>query len=292
MTKKIFALFLVLALLFTGCGQQPSLSESSGISSESTPPKGTHFSELVYTAPDLDETIQAYKTYAQKIQSAASAEEVISVWKDEAAFSKNYYDMYTLSYILFSLDTSNTQNSDQYEYMQEFLSKIKPAAMDFTRALCSSAYRPKLEKAFGENVLQSMQISVDQYTDEQLDLELQESKLSTEYVKLNSDKTVFETDEHAFTTSDLYYLVYSGDEENKQIAKSLLNEYYLDINRQSGEIFTQLVDVRTKIAKSAGFSNYLDYYYHNTSLSGYARSDVENFRASVKKYRECLLKYR
>ena len=294
--KRIFAIFLAMLLICTGCTAQTpsdlsSLAESSAVSShaetlDQLPANRTEipFDQMKYMEPDLDATIAQYEDFARRVQKAESADEVMSVWKEEAQLCKDYYNMYTLSNVLFSLDTSDEENAANYQYMQDFLAKLKPASVSLTRAILQSPYRSQISDIVGSHVLAAMEIDTQNYSEEQLELELEENQLTTQYTQLLSQAAVYETEEHVFTTSDMYYYIYAGGQEDRHLASGLLEEYYRDLNQQCGEIYTQLVALRTKKAQAAGFENYLDYYYFNRSYRGYGREEIENFRSWVKKY--------
>lgn len=288
--KKWIALFLAFVLLLSGCTAKgaplssSSLDVSSGIGTPVTERVETPFSQMEYVAPDLDAAIAKYTDFAARVRAAKSADEIVTIWEEEADYCKDYYDMYTLSNILFSLDTSDEENAANYQYMQDFVAKLKPAAITFTRAILQSPYRAKIDGIIGTQVLAAMEISANNYTDEQLELELEENKLTTQYTQLLSQSTVYKTDEHTFTASEMYYLIYAGEEQQADTASYLLNQYYADLNAKCGDIYTKLMELRTKKAALAGFDNYLDYYYHTISPRGYTRQDIENFRGWVKEY--------
>lgn len=289
MVKKIAAVLLAVALLITGCNKAPVSPSTPGetqsrLTQPYTTPVGVPFSDMVFARPSLEETNEKYLDFAGKVKAAAAFEDVLGVWQEEATLSMEYYDMYTLSYILFSQDTSNETLSADYDYMQDFISQIKPVAMEFTQALLESPYRAELDDAIGPHVLSAMQVSLDSYSEEQIELDLKVNALTTEYVKLNSDTAVYTTDEYTFTASDLYYYVYMQDGDNSTFAAELLDEYYRELNQKTGDIYSDLMKLRTEIAALAGYDNFLDYYYNASSDSGYTRKDVEGFRAAVKKY--------
>ena len=300
--KRIFAILFAALLICSGCTVQTpsgaaSLEESSvsSVSSVSSsapevfdqPPENREelpFEQMKYVQPDLDETIAQYENFARRVRNAKSSGEVMAVWKEDAQLCKDYYNMYTLSNVLFSLDTTNEENAANYQYMQDFIAKLKPAAVSLTRSILQSPYRSQIGDIVGAHVLDAMEIDTKNYSEEQLELELQENQLTTQYTQLLSQATVYETQEHNFTTSDMYYYIYAGSWEDRQFAARLLEDYYRDLNQQCGEIYTQLVALRTQRAEISGFDNYLDYYYFNRSYRGYGREEIENFRAWVKEY--------
>ena len=295
--KRILAIFLSVLLICTGCTTQTpsstasprpeSVAESSlleGFGQLPTDRAETPFDQMEYIQPDLEATIAQYEDFARRVQNAGSADEVMSVWKEEAQLCKDYYNMYTLSNVLFSLDTSNEENAENYQYMQDFLAKLKPAAVSLTRSILQSPYRSQISEIVGSHVLDAMEIDAKNYSEEQLELELKENQLTTQYTQLLSQAAVYKTEDYTFTTSDMYYYIYAGDQEDRQLASQLLGEYYQQLNRQCAEIYTQLAALRTEKAKAAGFDDYLDYYYFNRSYRGYGREEIEDFRSWVKEF--------
>ncbi|MCI9405298.1 MAG: M3 family oligoendopeptidase [Oscillospiraceae bacterium] len=290
--KRMLSIFLALLLLFSGCArtnsdQPSSLAEYSRPLGFDQPPANrteVPFEQMEYVQPDLDETIARYKDFAERVQKAQSAEEVMSVWEEETQLCREYYNMFTLSNVLFSLDTTNEDNAANYQYMQDFMSRLRPASIELTRSIVSSPYRGQLESMVGPHVLEAMDTSAKNYSEQQLELELEENRLTTQYTQLLSQATVFETEQRSLTVSDMYYFLRFGQAEDQQIAKQLLDRYYSQFNRQCGEIYSQLVELRVQIAKAAGFDSYLDYYYFNRSYRGYSQRQIEDFRQWVKAY--------
>ena len=126
--KRILAIFLSVLLICTGCTTQTpsstasprpeSVAESSlleGFGQLPTNRAEIPFDQMEYIQPDLEATIAQYEDFARRVQNAGSADEVMSVWKEEAQLCKDYYNMYTLSNVLFSLDTSNEENAENYQ---------------------------------------------------------------------------------------------------------------------------------------------------------------------------------
>ena len=189
--KRIFAILFAALLICTGCTAQTpsgaaSLEESSvsSVSSVSSsapevfdqPPENREelpFEQMKYVQPDLDETIAQYEDFARRVRNAKSSGEVMAVWKEEAQLCKDYYNMYTLSNVLFSLDTTNEENAANYQYMQDFIAKLKPAAVSLTRSILQSPYRSQIGDIVGAHVLDAMEIDTKNYSEEQLELELQ-----------------------------------------------------------------------------------------------------------------------
>ena len=287
--KRIFAVLLALLLICTGCTrtnpEQPG-EISHGLVFDQPPANRVEvpFEQMEYVQPDLDETIARYEDFARRIQNAKSADAVMAIWKEEAQLCREYYNMYTLSNVLFSLNTSDETNAAHYQYMHDFMSQIRPAAISLTRSILESPYRSQLENTIGSHVLQAMEVDANNYSEEMLELELEENRLTTQYTQLLSQATVYQAEQRDLTVSDMYYYLRFGSEEDQQIASLLLERYYRELNRQCGDIYSQLVDLRDQKAKSAGFEGYLDYYYFSRSYRGYGRDEIENFRSWVKSY--------
>ena len=284
--KRFLSILLVFALLLSGCTATSTDQTSASSAAESLPTlpqrADSRYDEMVFVRPDLADTIAAYEDFTRRIRE--NPDQIFAVWEEEADLSRNYLTMHVLAQVRFSQDTTNLQYTEDQQYMQDFLTNLRPAAIEFTRAILAHPDREMLEREVGAAVLDAMQTNSDNYAEEQIRLDLEVNQLVTQYTQLMSQDVVLETEEHDYTISDLYYFMYQGSDEDKAYATQLLQDHFYPVSQQCGEIFDRLVTLRTQKAQAAGFEDYLDYYYDNTASRGYGRAEIESFRQAVKTY--------
>ncbi|MCI5800579.1 MAG: M3 family metallopeptidase [Oscillospiraceae bacterium] len=291
---------LCLAVLLTLCSctgrgaETSSAAEGAPASSApSSPPSALpegferadlSFEEMPYVHMDFDETAARYENFARRVREAGSAEEVIGIWLEEAELTREYSDMQTLAMIRFNLDTSDAFWTEEYQYMQDFMTRLQSYGNSFTQALIESPYLAELEERFGARTIQALKILLENYTPEQEALEIEENELITRYVQWNSQDKVISYGGNQYTVTDLYYVLMGGAEQDKPVAASLVDEYYREQNAEYGELYRRLTALRTEKARLLGYEDYLDYYYAVNAQRGYSREEIEAFRGWVKEY--------
>ena len=60
-------------------------------------------------------------------------------------------------------------------------------------------------------------------------------------------------------------------------------------NEEKGELYIELVELRTEFAKSYGYDNYADYCYDKVYDRDYTHDDLKAFNDQVKEYYSPLL---
>lgn len=57
--------------------------------------------------------------------------------------------------------------------------------------------------------------------------------------------------------------------------------WYEEHAKEIGEVYDQLVQVRTRMAKKLGYENYIELGYYRMMRFDYNKEDVENYRKQV-----------
>lgn len=76
--------------------------------------------------------------------------------------------------------------------------------------------------------------------------------------------------------------------DNADISNQDYQNIYMQLeqtrNQNAGEIYRQLIRVRTEIAREAGYDNYVDYAYRETYNRDYTPEDIQSVWEAVKEY--------
>ena len=114
------------------------------------------------------------------------------------------------------------------------------------------------KESFGEDYVDSIlqsdnfsDASVQELSDQEEQLILQYDNLSSTFTLLDNGKrwTLSEIENDLSLSNDEYYRLYDA--------------YCAELNRQAGDIFLQLVQLRSQIATKLGYANYSDYCYES-----------------------------
>lgn len=151
----------------------------------------------------------------------------------------------------------------------------------------------------GEDVLK--ELIETQPTDKTYELANKEQELISKYNSMLPESMTF-TDENgdSYTfesvINDVWGLLEKNisDFSNKEDADKLQKEYEMSLKRYTaalkemseklGELYKEMVNVRTDIAKEAGYDNYADYAYEMVYARDFTTEDAKKLYAAVKKY--------
>ncbi len=114
--------------------------------------------------------------------------------------------------------------------------------------------------------------------DKLMELFGEEEKLQNRYQSCTQDSFAVEYEGKSYTRSDLAYADPDSD-ETARISRLI----YEKQNKQLGELFLELLDVRREIAQLSGYDNYAEYAHNVVYLRDYSYEDTDSIYSAVKK---------
>lgn len=164
------------------------------------------------------------------------------------------------------------------------MDEIKPVVQEYTteyyRALAHSAFRQELEANWGSQLFLLAELSLKTFAPEIIEDLQKENKLVSAYAQLiASAKIPFEGEER--TLPQLIPFEQSTDRAMRRRASEARYQFMTDHEQQLDRIFDELVKVRTKIAQTLGYENFVPLGYARMSRTDYNEEMVNNFRNQV-----------
>ncbi|MDK8180558.1 M3 family oligoendopeptidase [Paenibacillus sp. UMB4589-SE434] len=238
------------------------------------------FNEFKYERPDIKEIEQRFKELLNGFNSASSFEEQDKYMADINHLRGSIDTQATIVSVRHSIDTTDEFYKAEQEYMDEMGPVIQEYITDYYRALVNSKFRTELEDKWGAQLFQLAELSLKTFSPDVIeDLQL-ENKLTTEYSQLiASAKIVFEGEER--TLSQLTPFEQSTDREMRRRASEARYQFMAENEETFDRIYSDLVKVRTKIAKKLGYDNYVGLGYARMNRTDYNAEMVANFRNQV-----------
>lgn len=238
-----------------------------------------NYNDMEYTKYDI-ETFDSIKSdFLSAVESGTAAFSEIQK-KYEALYNEvlNAATMYTLAEIKFNEDTSDQAWSEEYDYsFDTYLDIADQACVAVSEALKSS-YAGDLKATLGEDAVEDF-LEYEEMSDREVELWDRETELTTQYEQLISQDVSVSIDGAQWTFYDLEDQMYSlSDYDYNKIYYALEAEQ----NAQVGDIFLELVDIRTELAQMYGYDSYADYAYENIYMRDYTTADAAAFCDTVK----------
>lgn len=239
------------------------------------------FSEYRYERPDVKQLEQQFKAYLGSFQSAVSSEEQDRILADINKLRSELDTQMNLVSIRHSINTLDPFYKAEKEYMDEIEPVIQEYITDFYRALVHSKFREELERKWGSQLFRLADLSLKTFHPAIIEDLQRENKLSTEFGQLlASAKIPFKGEER--TLPQLTPFEQSADRQIRRQAAEARYQFMAEQEEQLDRIFDYLVSIRTKIAKTLGFSSFTELGYARMNRIDYNAEMVARFRSQVR----------
>jgi oligoendopeptidase F len=215
---------------------------------------------------------------AARAGSAAELEQWLFDWSElSAALDEES----TRRYIAMTCHTDNADAEKAYlDFLENVDPQLKPRQFALEQLYVAHPCREKLPKQRFQIFDRDVKNHVELFRPENVPLETEEAKLCQQYQKLIGAQTVnFRGEEKTLVQMGRY--LEEPDRGLRQEAWELVAQRRLQDADKCEEIFEQLIQLRTRIAKNAGCENYRDYAFRQKGRFDYTPQDCEQFHDAV-----------
>ena len=241
------------------------------------------FEEYTYTRPNMEEFSIKFHMALEQFSKAQSTEQQAKAMMRIEEIRNDLGTMFNLCYIRHSIDTNEEFYKDEQDYIDEIEPVVEGLVTEYYQELVNSKFRTELEKKWGKQLFDLAQAQLKTFSPAIVPLLQKENKLSSEYTKLiASAKIVFEGEER--TLAQLEPFAESTDRTKRKLANEARFGFFAENEEKFDDIYDQLVKVRTEIAKTLGYSNFVELAYYRMNRTDYDASMVAKFRDQVKQY--------
>ena len=238
------------------------------------------FEEFTYQRPDF--TVLEVK-FEEALDQFNHSSSVIEQSEAMAVINRlrNEVDtMFNLCHIRHSIDTNDEYYQVEQDYLDDLAPQVEGLVTKYYETLLQSPFRKELEKKWGKQLFALAEAQLKTFKPEIVPLLQKENKLSTEYTKLvASAKILFDGEER--TLAQLEPFTESKDREIRKQASEARFGFFAKHESEFDRIYDELVHVRTEIAKSLGYQNFIELAYYRLFRTDYNAEMVANFRKQV-----------
>lgn len=241
------------------------------------------FEEYTYKRPNLEEITVDFQAAIEKFNNSLTVEEQSKAMNEVNELRNNLGTMFNLCTIRHSIDTNDEFYKAEQDIMDEIQPEVEGLVTKYYQALVHSKFRTELEEKWGHQLFALAEGQLKTFKPEIVPMLQKENRLSTEYTKLlASAKINFEGEER--TLAQLEPFTESTDRELRKRASEakfgFLEEHEAELDR----IYDDLVKIRTEIAKTLGYKNFVELGYYRMMRTDYNSEMVANFRGQVKDF--------
>ena len=186
----------------------------------------------------------------------------------------------SLSYIRYSIDTNDQFYKDEVDFWDETWPVLEEDTKAFTSALLASPFRKDLEAAWGPVMFINAEIELKTFKPEIVEDLQVENALCTEHDDLKASAQIpFEGEMKTLAQMGAYHE--NPDPAVRRSARDAVAGWYQENGDKLDEIFDKMVKVRTKIAKTLGYDNFVELGYYRMGRNCYGAEDVAKFRQGL-----------
>jgi oligoendopeptidase F len=215
----------------------------------------------------------------QAIEDAELTTESTPAWlSDWSEIRKLVDERYSRLSLAADLDTTDEKAEKAYHhFLEEIYPKIQSGEQKLKQKLLESGLIPPGM----ELVVKKMQTEAELFREENLPLLAQESKLGTQYNKIQGAQTVSWEGEE-LTLVQVRSAMLTEDREKRRALWELMAERGLADREAINELWGKFMDIRVRLAANAGYPDYRSYRWLQRLRLDYSPRESRQFTRAIK----------
>ena len=238
------------------------------------------FNEYKYEHLELETIQKQLQDFLKAFQNAKSYAVFYETFKQYDVYARYIATQESLVGIRHTIDTKDAYYTKENEYFDEISPWIQDEMVQITHAILASPYIEELKKDVPETYFLAKEMEQKAFSKEIIQDLQEENKLASQYQNLVASAEV-EFQEKTYSLSGLDEFMQS---KNRNIRKQATIAYWKWFDQHQdeiGNIYDQMVQVRTRMAQKLGFENYIPLGYLRMLRLDYGPKDVEMYRNQV-----------
>jgi len=240
------------------------------------------FDELKARKPNEKKLITEINTLTKELKEVKDAKEAIKVVQKSFKLSDKIDTNFTVISIHHSINTNDKKISKLSDICDEVGPKLSPASNEFDHAIMDSKFKPELMKKFGETMFARIENSFKIFKPEIVPDKIKENQLVNKYQQIIAGAQI-EFRGQTYNLSSIGKFMSDKDRDTRLEAAKAYYGYLEAHDSELGQVYSDLVNVRTNIAKILGFKNAIEYEYHCLGRLDYSADDVAKYREQIYK---------
>lgn len=240
------------------------------------------FKDMPYERPDLvtyEKTQNCLLDKIQKETDLTTLKNLIETFKENKS---NLDTLFSLCEVRHTINTNDTFYNEEFNFLTENSPITQKIENSFNEILLKHNKRPLLEKEYGSYYFKKLELNYKCFNDKIANLLVLEQKLSDRYDTLIAGaKISFEG--KTYNLSQMAKFGQNLDRETRKKAAVAVDNFMASIDDEIGEIYLNLIQVRTKIAHELGLKGGVELGYLRLERLDYDKDKVKNFRQGIVK---------
>lgn len=208
--------------------------------------------------------------------------ELLQWISDRDEFESTISEEMAWRYIKYTCDTEDKSITDSYlRFVNDIQPKISPASHALNLKLLESPFLNEIDLPGFQIYRRSLENEVELFREENIPLHTQEQELNHRYSQIQAAMSIEHEGESITLQQAAIYLKSSNRALRKEIYDKIVERRGQD-REELDSILSQLITLRSQIARNAGFDNYRDYKFRALGRFDYTNDDVIKFHESIR----------
>ncbi|HFJ9437572.1 TPA: M3 family oligoendopeptidase [Bacillus albus] len=234
---------------------------------------------------DINNVLELENSLSTLLNEVISSKLELENWlKKQSTVIWEIEEQLTSHYIAFQCNTDNKEIKDTFEYDQQFVRPLlKRYQNSFDNKYLESPFRMELDPNTYSLLDKKIKNAQTLFCEKNIDLEVREDKLVTEYFEITGGLTALWDGEEK-TITELQSYLQDSDRHIRKKAKTLISDKFLSVENKLQHILNELITIRHQKAKNIQLDNYRDYMFKKHERFDYTPEDCYELAESIRKY--------
>lgn len=234
---------------------------------------------------DISNVLELENALSTLLNEVISSKIELENWlKKQSTFIWEIEEQLRSHYIAFQCNTDNKEIKDTFEYDQQFVRPLMKRYQNaFDNKYLESPFRMELDPKTYSLLDKKIKNTQTLFCEKNIDLEVNEDKLVTEYFEITGGLTALWDGEEK-TITELQSYLQDPNRDIRKKAKTLISEKFLSVEDKLQNILNELIVIRHEKAKNIQLDNYRDYMFKKHERFDYTPEDCYEFAKSIRKY--------
>ena len=238
------------------------------------------FSDYPFIVPNEKQFIKKMEGFIEQLKACNDANEAHKVIKKINSYSEIVETEASIIYVLYSCYTDN----EKYKAAQDKIDEMSPImskyGTEISKILVNAPYRKDLEKKLGSFLFKKYENSLKVFDEKIMPELVKENKLSSEYDMILGGAQI-EFRGQTLNLSQLGKFMQDKDRDTRKAAAKAMDKWLGEHEERIGQIYDELVHIRTEIAHKLGYENFTPVGYLRMGRTDYNADMVKVYREQI-----------
>lgn len=240
------------------------------------------FKEYPYVHLEEKELEKEYKEIEERLKEAENYTEFFNAFKELDQLERKIDTMANLCNVRHTIQTKDAFYNQENDYYDHILPKIQNHKDSITQTIFNSPYLEELKMDIPKVYFQKKEMERKAFDPIIVEDLQKENKLATAYQALVASADIEFEGKH-YSLAGLQVKMEDEDRETRKKATKAYWGWFEEHEAEIGELFDEMVKVRTSMANKLDFENYVPLAYLRMQRLDYDQKDVANYRQQILK---------